>query len=574
MRRRHDPSYHGLHLTSRALLGVCIVFGLSVAPPPHARGDPPTRLTADRDLSSLDKGVPIEEQAPGSASVVDGELVWKTVFGGSGHGSAAAIAIDTAQNSIVVGQSEAGWGSPVRPYVGDWDAFVVKFDANGTLVWNTFLGHVMMDTGEGVAVDHEGSIYVVGSSHVGWGSPVRPFTATDAHFEDAFVAKLDADGNLVWNTFLGGYERDYGLGIDVDLSGHACVVGCSYGAWGSPVRPFAVGADGFVARLEANGALAWSTFLGGPGHTETTGIGLDLGGAAYVGGWSDYTWGVPVRPFADSFDAFAAKLDASGALIWNTFLGGTNMDTARGIAVGSGGNAYLLGSSLSGWGTPVRPFTPNDPSCMGYLDAFAAKLDAGGELVWNTFLGGGCEDGGDGITLDTSQNAYVAGVSSSGWGSPIKPFGGDYDGFVAKVDAGGALVWNTFLGGTSHDTANGVGSDGTGVLYVTGNCPGDWGGPGGEMYLAKLAHAPPGPTITQIKSKKAAKGSPATLVGTGFSTTKADNVVYFGKKKAEVKTARTTRLKVKIPKNCKKGKNNVYAVVNGVKSNVVTFTVK
>jgi hypothetical protein len=129
--------------------------------------------------------------------------------------------------------------------------------------------------------------------------------------------------------------------------------------------------------------LTWNTFLGdnAGGEDHGFGIAVDGSGNVYVAGWSEYTWGAPVRAFSVTVDAFAAKLDSNGNLIWNTFLGGSGLDSARGIAVDGSGNVYVAGSSNATWGTPILGYTRA-------RDAFVAKLSSNGNLIWNTFLGG------------------------------------------------------------------------------------------------------------------------------------------------------------------------------------------
>ena len=117
----------------------------------------------------------------------------------------------------------------------------------------------------------------------------------------------------------------------------------------------------------------WNPFLGGSGTDVGQGIAVDSSGNVYVGGYSYATWGSPVRAYTASSDAFAAKLNGSGALQWNTFLGGSAIDVGRGIAVDSSGNVYVGGSSSATWGSPVRAHTSG-------RDAFAAKLNSSGNL--------------------------------------------------------------------------------------------------------------------------------------------------------------------------------------------------
>ncbi|MEW6367521.1 MAG: SBBP repeat-containing protein [Acidobacteriota bacterium] len=518
---------------------------------------------AGLDVGAFDPNLPL---------VIDGELVWNTFLGGSGDDSGYGIAVDGSGNAYVTGYSAASWGSPLRAHTADYDAFAAKLDANGSLVWNTFLGGSGSDIGYGIAVDGSGNAYVTGSSgYIGasWGSPVRAYTAQ----YDGFAAKLDANGSLVWNTFLGGSGDDAGNGIAVDGSGNAYVTGYSNASWGSPVRTYSAGTDAFAAKLDGNGSLVWSSFLGGSGADFGNGIAVGGGGYAYVTGSSSTAWGSPVRAYAADYDGFAAKLDANGSVVWNTFLGGSARDMGYGIALDSSGNAYLTGFSLATWGAPVRAYA-------GWYDGFATKLDANGSVVWNTFLGSTSSDVGRGIALDGSGNAYVTGFSLATWGTPARAYTAGWDGFAAKLNASGSLVWNSFLGGSGLDDAAGIAVDGNGNPYVAGYSEAGWGSPvraytaDWDGFVAKLAQNSPGPTITRIKSRRATRGSAATIIGTGFSTTKSENVVYFDTKKAQVKTATTTRLRVTIPTNSKKGKVMVYVAVKGVKSNAVQFTVK
>ena len=177
---------------------------------------------------------------------------------------------------------------------------------------------------------------------------------------------LVIDPVLSWNTFLGGSGSDAGYGIAVDTSGNVYVTGYSSATWGSPVRPYTAGIDGFAAKLDGSGVLVWNTFLGGSDNDYGQGIAVDTNGNVFVTGYGISSWGSPVRPYTGSFDTFAAKLAESGALQWNTFLGGSQWDYGLGIAVDTSGNVYVAGYSSAIWGSPVRPYT-------GDADAFAAK---------------------------------------------------------------------------------------------------------------------------------------------------------------------------------------------------------
>jgi hypothetical protein len=426
-------------------------------------------------------GFEIGDFLPGIPLVIDPALTWNTFLGGSGFDFGLAIAVDDVGNVYVAGCSVDTWGggtdnggNPVRPFtVSASDAFAAKLDSSGTLIWNTFLGDSGDDYGLAIAVDSNGYVYVGGSSDVTWGTPKRLFTGTNY---DAFAAKLDNNGALIWNTFLGSSYFDSG--------GNVYVGGSSANSWGggivnsgNPVRDYTSDSDAFAAKLNSSGVLQWNTFLGGSDRDEGNAIAVDGSGNAYVSGNSYATWqgaSSPEQGFTGNIDAFAAKLNGiTGALVWNTFLGGSGNDKGKAIAV-DGSGVYVVGDSY-GWGaTPVRAYTPGD------YDAFAAKLDLDGKLLWNTFLGGDDEDQGNAIALDSNGNVYVGGFSNATWGAPDRAYTpGISDSFsdaiAAKLDNSGNLLWNTFLGGSDEDHGYAIAVDSSGNVYVSGDSLATWG---------------------------------------------------------------------------------------------------
>jgi hypothetical protein len=308
-----------------------------------------------------------------------------------------------------------------------------------TLQWNTFLGSDNNDFGLGIATDASGNVFVVGVSNASWGTPIRSFGVGP----DAFLAKLDSNGTLLWNAFLGGSSGDEGDGVGVDASGNVYVTGFSAASWGSPINSFTGSEDAFVAKLDTNGALLWNTFLGSTGADRGNAIAVD-GGNVYVGGWSDTTWGTPVNAFAGGRDAFAIKLTLNGGFVWSTFMGGPINDFGNAIAVDSDGNVLVGGESQATWGTPVQAYTAR-------ADGFAAKLNSSGQRQWNTFYGTSENDEVVyGIAVDLDGNAYITGLQN----------------FVAKLNSSGVAQWNMPAGGL---TGFAIAVDNTNNVFVAGH---------------------------------------------------------------------------------------------------------
>jgi hypothetical protein len=377
-----------------------------------------------------------------------GALQWNAFLGSSVKDvRGMSIAVDGAGNTCVIGTAYGSWGAPIQPFHGTYDTFVAKLDPSGGLLWNTFLGSnpssgsPSNEVDHGIAVDGAGSIYVTGKSSASWGSnPIAPFHGSN----EAYVAKLNADGQVQWHTFLGSSSIDSGRGLGLDGEGNIYLTGNSSATWGAPVRAFSGAPDAFVAKLSPAGALAWNTFLGSNGAGTTRwddagGIAVERGGAVYVTGESGATWGTPVRAFTGTIAAFIAKLNSSGELQWNTFVGtagddpGPGIGRGYGIAVDAAGTVCVLGTSDTSWDTHTGTYS------RAY-DLFVAQVNPAGALQGNTFLGSSDTDTGHAIAVGGGGTIVIAGESFSTWGSPLRAWIGAPDAFVATIPRSGAAT--------------------------------------------------------------------------------------------------------------------------------------
>ncbi|MDO9264806.1 MAG: SBBP repeat-containing protein [Desulfosalsimonadaceae bacterium] len=404
------------------------------------------------------------------AQADDPVLDWHTFMGSGGQDRGQAVAVDDNGNTYVTGYSYASWGSPVNAYTGNCEGFLAKFDSNGNLLWNTFLGCASIDWAVALAVDSAGNIYVGGTSFATWGTPLNAFAGG---FADGFLAKFDSSGNRIWNTFLGGTSGDYVYAVALDASGMPFVAGLAGSAWGTPVNAYTAGNDAYVARFDASGNYVWHTFIGGTGNQQAQNLVISSGGDIAVTGKTNSSWGASVRAYTSGDDCFTAALHSTGGLLWHTFLGGTGGDQGYGITVDSSGDYLVVGiTTAASWGTPLNAYA-------GSGDTFVAKLDAGaGNLGWHTFIGGPGNDYGYTIDLDGDDNIYIGGFCSVSWGTPLNAHSGADDLYIAALTPDGQPAWHTYYSGTDYDDARSIVLDpDRNSLLVTGYGNSTWGTP-------------------------------------------------------------------------------------------------
>jgi len=381
---------------------------------------------------------------PSRPLVVDPVLVYSTYLGGSGDETEdfprPRVAADASGAVYMTGWTTSAnfpTAAALRPALGGGrDAFVAKFNPAGSaLVYSTYLGGSADDEGRGIAVDAAGNAYVTGKTLSTNFPTAAPIQASLAGQADIFVAKLNPAGSaLVYSTYLGGAGNDWGVGIAVDASGGVYVTGETGSTTFLTVSPMQAsnggGIDAFVVKLNAAGsALVYSTYLGGSNYDTGVGIAVDADGAAYVtgqAGAANFPTANPIMACGSS-RAFVTKLSGVGSLVYSTCLGGPEWSYGIGIAVDTAGAAYVSGSTQGGnMGTPGAA-QPNFGG--GQDDAFACKLNAAGSaLVYFTYIGGNAREGGHGIAVDANGAAYVGGWTSSSNFPVVNPVQSTYGG--------------------------------------------------------------------------------------------------------------------------------------------------
>ncbi len=379
-----------------------------------------------------------------------GEVLYATFLGGTGDEFVSDITVDATGHAYVVG----GTNSDDFPMVDSLqgyrggpllhsDGFLAKLSPDGSsLLFSTYLGGTGEEGINGVALDPEGNIYLVGGTN----SFDFPTTAGafQPHFSsrgvfgfDAFVAKLGVDemGNyaFAYATLLGGSGDEVGARIATDPEGHAYVTGYTNSLdfpLRDPIQPDLAGPDDddfsgdvFVTAFSPDGSfLTLSTYLGGEAAEQSAGLTVDGQGDIYVMGWTTST-SFPTTPGVlqptneGGTDGFVARLVRSGGSVWSlgyaTYLGGTGFDeTYGGIMVDDEGRAFVAGI------TDIEPFPASSPIVEAYggglTDAFLLQLDAdASQVTYATLLGGNAFEGISGVAANASGRVCITGGTES-----------------------------------------------------------------------------------------------------------------------------------------------------------------
>ncbi|MFO1153540.1 MAG: SBBP repeat-containing protein [Rhodospirillales bacterium] len=337
-----------------------------------------------------------------AAAAASDKPLWVRQLGTDGSDYASGVATDGAGNVYLTGVTGASLGGPNR---GGSDAWVAKYDAAGHVLWKRQLGTDGLDEANGVATDAAGNVYLTGLTEGSLGGVHRGSL-------DAWVAKYDAAGHVLWKRQLGTETPDYASGVATDGAGNVYLTGGTWASLGGVYRGLY---DAWVAKYDAAGHALWKRQLGTDGWDEASGAATDGAGNVYLTGYTSGSLGGPNR---GESDAWVAKYDAAGQALWKRQLGTDGFDYASGVATDGAGNVYLTGMT----------YAPN----RGEADAWVAKYDATGRLQWKRQLGTDGWDQAFGVATDAAGNVYLTGYTDGSLGGPNR---GDHDVWVAKYSA-------------------------------------------------------------------------------------------------------------------------------------------
>jgi hypothetical protein len=345
------------------------------------------------------------------------------------------------------------------------DAFLAKYDSTGNLLWARQFGTPGDELCFSVAVNSAGDAYISGT--VNGNLNGGPHTSST----DAFLTKYDGDGNLLWFRQIGTSVGDNCFSVAVDNAGNALISGVTDGSLGGP---HAGNNDGFVSKFDASGNLLWSRQIGTPGSDNANAVAVDAFGNAYVSG---YTFDSLAAPYAGNGDAYIIKYDPSGNLLWSKQIGTIRTEFSYAVTVDSAGNALISGYTFGDIGGPNA----------GEEDAFLIKFDPDGQELWSRQIGTANSDLSFSVVTDSLGNAFISGCTKGNLGGTNA---GDFDAFLSKYDSSGNFLWSQQFGTSALDQSRAAAVDPLGNLYLSGVTYGDLAGPNAgaiDTFIVKYA---------------------------------------------------------------------------------------
>ncbi len=444
------------------------------------------------------------------AQVQTNGFQWVKTAGGTLNDSGAAVAVDSFTNVVVVGSysNTVAFESTTLTNAGSTDIFLAKYSPTGSVVWVKRAGGVQEDGASSVAVDAQANIYAAGffRAQASFGETSLKSRGT-ASALDGYLTRWDPTGKLLWAQQLGGPNDDRVFGLATTPSGGCVAVGTFQGTATFGANTVLQGAatlvtEAFVAKYDPDGTLSWAKRFFAQRGFAAYAVAVDSSGGVVVGGEFIGSTLIGTNNLASSGDrdAVVFKLSSSGEVLWANRLGGTDVDSARAIAVDAQGGAYAAGFFAE---KLVGPF--GTLITQGKKDFFLARFTSDGGLEWLKSGGGTLDDVATSLAINPQGGVYLAGgfVVSMVVDGVTLSSAGNQDAFLARFSSAGNLQWMARGGGagTAIDIANGVTSTDTGEVFITGDFSGSGtfgtnqvstsGVANHDLFLARRSTVPP-----------------------------------------------------------------------------------
>ncbi len=411
---------------------------------------------------------------------------FSTYFGGSSQDVATDIEVGVDGSYYVVGYTESTdyptSNALLSSHQGStYDAFITKFNPDFSISYSTYLGGFGNDRIFAVAVNEHGHCFVTGSTsstndfptYTLWGDPYDD--TYNGGSTDTFVTKLQPDGTIAFSTFLGGSNTDIGYNIAIDAEGSIYVVGTTLssnfpmmGAFDSTLSSSEV----FVSKFSWSGDLEYSTYIGGDSADAAYDIAVSSSEECYIAGETssnNFNTQDPAFPTrSGGSDIFLTKLNPNFTLNYSTYFGGSENDYKPDLAVNEDGECFLVGHTTSA-DFPMK--NAQDDVFGGVSNLIISKFNSTGSLDFCTYFGNLREEQGDCILTD--QDTLIVTGKTSGNNLPTMNAyypnrTSGWDAFISEFDLSGNLLFSSYWGGTDDDSSYGVTSNSNGDYLIVG----------------------------------------------------------------------------------------------------------
>jgi len=342
-----------------------------------------------------------------------------------------------------------------------------------SLLWATYFGGDSETVDGGIVTDDSGNIYMAGYTYSDSGIATSgAYQTSNGGYTDVYLAKFTSSGKLLWSTYFCGSGYNYGGAVAIDKLGNVYIDGNTESPSGVATSGAYKTSPGaiFLAKFTSSGHLLWATYYGDSDDDESGAIITDSSGNVYMAGQTYSDSGIATSSAhqtsnAGNGDCFLAKFSPSGSLLWGTYFGGKKNDAADALVIDKTGNLYMSGYTQSDSGIAT-----SGAYLTAFREGFLAKFNLSGTLLWATYYGGV----GDGIACDNTGNIYISGTTQSTVGIATSgayqtSFGGMPfygDAFLAKFSPSDSLLWATYFG--INNQAGNVVTDRSGNVYIGG----------------------------------------------------------------------------------------------------------
>ncbi|MCC6369766.1 MAG: T9SS type A sorting domain-containing protein [Bacteroidia bacterium] len=418
-------------------------------------------------------------------------LIWATYYGSSDVDFCNTNGMDGQNNLYIGGYTNstaniATNGVHQSTLAAGFDAYVVKFNANGVRLWGTYLGAGGVDVFYAMYVEPNGTVYLCGdtSSQSNLTSLGAFQTVFGGGIDDVLLAKFNSAGQNLWCTYLGGPKHDIAQAITEDSNGNVIITGhtesiSGIATPGAYATAYNLNYDVFIAKFSPLGARLWGTYYGESAVDEAYGIACDAQNNIIITGASASISGISTPAahqavFGGYQDAFISKFNSSGTtLIWGTYYGEQGSDFGNDVEVDNQGNIFVVGITTST--TNIATAGAYQTSQGSNDDSFLAAFTSAGVRLWGTYFGGDDTDYITDLAIDANKNLLFCGstqssysISTAGAYQPSLALIYYYDAYFAKFTASGKIKMATYFGGDGNDKASALVLDSFGKVYISG----------------------------------------------------------------------------------------------------------